>query len=109
MSDEEGGTTRGCAPFLSLTQPIEVSELGHVKIRLLFFLQDCLLRDDSKFLVGKVDANKSVDQMASTNHPLFSNGRGPVRSCSSTKVAMRGITAPTNEVCSSQPLPPLYS
>lgn len=28
MSDEEGGTTRCCAPFLALTEPIEVSELG---------------------------------------------------------------------------------
>lgn len=36
--------------------------------------------------------------MASTNHPRFSNGPGPVPSCSSTKVAMRGITAPTSEV-----------
>ncbi|KAJ4864903.1 hypothetical protein T069G_01433 [Trichoderma breve] len=28
MSDEEGGNTRCCAPFLALTEPIEVSELG---------------------------------------------------------------------------------
>lgn len=40
--------------------------------------------------------------MASTN-PRFSNGPGPVPSCSSTKVAMRGTTAPTSEVSPSQP------
>lgn len=32
MADEEGGTTGCCAPFLALTEPIEVSELGHVKL-----------------------------------------------------------------------------
>lgn len=37
MTDEEDLTPKCCAPFLALTEPIEVSELGYVKTRLSLF------------------------------------------------------------------------
>lgn len=46
MSDEEGGNTGCCAPFLALTEPIEVSELGHVKTICYASFKICLLHVD---------------------------------------------------------------
>ncbi|KAH6607519.1 hypothetical protein Trco_003832 [Trichoderma cornu-damae] len=47
MSDEETLTTRRCAPFLSLTEPIRVGEIGHVKHLLWPFPSPLLFANES--------------------------------------------------------------